>query len=99
MSLLDALLHHIKSKYPRINRVHLVSDNGSHFASHDLIYFLHRMNIEFGENLVIVDYVFSEATWGSCPSKHYLYLSIARADAVEQESLDLTRTSRSSRLC
>lgn len=64
MSLLDGLLHYIKLKHRGTNKVYLVSDNGSHFASHDVVYFLHRLNLGFGKDLAIAEYIYSEATWG-----------------------------------
>lgn len=72
MSLLDGLLHYIKLQRRDIQKVYLVSDNGSHFSSHDLVYFLRRLNLVFGDDLAIAEYMFSEATWGlflsrSCP--------------------------------
>lgn len=63
VSILDSLFQHIKNRYPELQKLSLISDNGSHFASYDFVYFVARQSIAM-RDVRIICHVFSEACWG-----------------------------------
>lgn len=76
MSLLEALIHHVIEEYPHIKKIYLVSDNGSHFSSFDMIYWMDRINQRIASKGVqVMDYLFSESQWGkSRLDTHFAYV-------------------------
>lgn len=76
-AMIEALVRSLSKTYPWIRKVVFVSDNGSHFASYDIMYVIYRMNARLhaeGSNLMVVRYVFTEAQWGkSRLDTHFSY--------------------------
>jgi hypothetical protein len=77
LSLMDALYDHILKTYPGINEIIVVSDNGSHFSSHDMLYAAFRFNLamrEAGKKLRIIEYLFCEPQWGKSRLGMYTFV-------------------------
>ena len=76
-AMIEALMRSLSISYPWIRKVVLVSDNGSHFSSYDVMYFIYRMNARLhaeGIQIMVVRYVFTEAQWGkSRLDTHFSY--------------------------
>ncbi len=76
-AMIEALIRSLSKTYPWIRKVVFVSDNGSHFASYDIMYAIFSMNARFvaeGVDLMVVRNVFTEAQWGkSRLDTHFSY--------------------------
>lgn len=76
IALVDALVHHIRKTYPQIKSMFIISDNGSHFSSFDMLYFIHRLNERLKDmEFRVARWIFTEPQWGkSRLDTHFAYL-------------------------
>lgn len=77
MQLVEALVFFVAENIPDVDRLHVVSDNGPHFASHDMLLWMHSLNHQLhnaNHLLRIVTYDFPEPTTGkSRLDTHFAY--------------------------
>jgi hypothetical protein len=65
MQLVEALVFYIAEHIPDVRHIYFVSDNGPHFASHDMLLWMESLNQQLGDanhTLVILAYDFPEPT-------------------------------------
>lgn len=80
IALFDAVLAEVAKMFPHIKTVTIVSDNGPHFASWEMVYSLVRRNARInaaGNGIFVEEYIFSEPQWGkSCLDTHFAYVKL-----------------------